>query len=116
MEFKSEVFDRFSALFKKRKGNKLKKAELLKEQEDLLQEIEIQREIIQHLKEALTKAKDEVEGEKCYLEGVLRGRFLASREELGLLEEFRILEQIKETLMKGVLNEDFQVKKRLMRH
>lgn len=32
MEFKSEVFDRFSALFKKRKGNKLKKAELLKEQ------------------------------------------------------------------------------------
>lgn len=104
MELKNEVFERFTAIFRKnKKGNKLKKSELLKEQEDLLQEIEIQKEIIQHLKKALNDREEELEKErnKCYLEGVRRGRYVAGREELGILEELRILEQIEETLIKS---------------
>ncbi|XP_014261113.1 uncharacterized protein LOC106673484 isoform X2 [Cimex lectularius] len=96
MEFKQDIVDRFNAMFRQKKRSKIKKAELLKQQEDMLQEIELQKEVIDHLKKALNESKDELDKERIdyYKKGIEKGREMAYHEEIGVLKQLEILKNI----------------------
>ncbi|KAF6208524.1 hypothetical protein GE061_016982, partial [Apolygus lucorum] len=108
MEIKNELVTKFNTLFRKKKSAKLKKEQLVQDVEDLSHEVEVQKDIISQLKKALNACKSdmEVECEKSYREGYKYGRHVATLEELGVLEQFKILKDIEATLETDIREEN----------
>uniref|UniRef100_A0A0A9XNA4 Autophagy-related protein 11 n=1 Tax=Lygus hesperus TaxID=30085 RepID=A0A0A9XNA4_LYGHE len=108
MEIKNDLVTKFNTLFRKKKSAKMKREQLIQDVEDLSHEVEVQKDIISQLKKALNTCKSDMEHEceKSYQEGYKYGRHVATLEELGVLEQFKILKEMENTLETDIRKEN----------